>query len=177
MRVGRGLYGLRAWPDAAQVVVSPRRINPLDEEILAVPTLQYLAEIARQIGFVSAFLGGVAATFLATLVVAGAQDRSNQRIVSWAIGCAAAACVAFIVAVVANTMLAISLRPDAPASAAGPGATTKAPVMAFLSFMLGMYLLLGCVGLSGWLHGRRTGWMTAALAAIGVLLISFGTIG
>ena len=136
----------------------------------------YLAEIARQVGFISAFLGGVAATFLATLVVARPQGP-NRRIANWVIGCAAAASVAFIVAVVANTMLAISLRPDAPASAAGSGAPTKAPVMAFLSFMLGMYLLLACVGLSGWLHGRRTGWVTAALAAIGVVLISFGTIG
>jgi hypothetical protein len=138
---------------------------------------EFLAEIARQIGFISAFLGGVAATFLATLVVAGAQDRSHRRIVSWAIGCAAAACVAFIVATVATTMLAISLRPDAPVSLAGSGSPTEARLMAFLPFMAGMYLLLGCVGLSGWLHGRRTGWVTAALAAIGVLLISFGTIG
>ena len=137
----------------------------------------YLAEIARQIGFISAFLGGVAATFLATLIVAGAQDRRNQRIVSLAIGCAAAACVAFIVATIATTMLAISLRPDAPVSVAGSGSPDGARLMAFLPFMAGMYLLLGCVGLSGWLHGRRTGWMTAALAAVGVVLISFGTIG
>ena len=135
---------------------------------------EFVAEIARQVGFISAFLGGVAATFLATLVVARPHGP-HPRIASWVIGCAAAASVAFIVAVVANTMLAISLRPDAPTSAAGSGA--KAPVMAFLSFMTGMYLLLACVGLSGWLHGRRTGWVTAALAAIGVVLISFGTIG
>jgi hypothetical protein len=62
-------------------------------------------------------------------------------------------------------------------SVAGSRSPTEARLMAFLSFMLGMHLLLGCVGLSGWLHGRRTGWMTAALAAVGMLLISCGTIG
>jgi predicted NUDIX family phosphoesterase len=48
MRVGRGLYGLRAWPDAAEVEVSPRRINPLDEDILAVPAVRFLSMLADE---------------------------------------------------------------------------------------------------------------------------------
>lgn len=38
MRTGRGLYALREWADTKEVIVPPRRINPLDEDILAVPT-------------------------------------------------------------------------------------------------------------------------------------------
>jgi predicted NUDIX family phosphoesterase len=34
VRVGRGLYALRAWSDVIPVEVPPRRINPLDEDIL-----------------------------------------------------------------------------------------------------------------------------------------------
>jgi predicted NUDIX family phosphoesterase len=42
MRVGRGLYGLREWPDVPEAHVPPRRLNPLDEDILAVPTDDFL---------------------------------------------------------------------------------------------------------------------------------------
>jgi predicted NUDIX family phosphoesterase len=34
MRVGRGMYALRAWSDLTPVTVRARRINPLDEDIL-----------------------------------------------------------------------------------------------------------------------------------------------
>ena len=34
VRVGRGLYALRAWSDVLPVQVPPRRVNPLDEDIL-----------------------------------------------------------------------------------------------------------------------------------------------
>lgn len=36
MRVGRGMYALRAWSDLVPVEVPRRRINPLDEDILIV---------------------------------------------------------------------------------------------------------------------------------------------
>jgi len=36
LRIGRGLYGLRDWPDACDFQVPPRKINPLDEDILVV---------------------------------------------------------------------------------------------------------------------------------------------
>jgi predicted NUDIX family phosphoesterase len=38
IRAGRGLYALREWTDATEVIVPPRQINPLDEDILAVPS-------------------------------------------------------------------------------------------------------------------------------------------
>lgn len=34
MRVGKGLYALRVWDDLIAIEVPPRRINPLDEDIL-----------------------------------------------------------------------------------------------------------------------------------------------
>lgn len=36
-RAGSGLYGLKCWPDVQEVQVPPRKINPMNEEILAVP--------------------------------------------------------------------------------------------------------------------------------------------
>lgn len=42
LRIGRGLYGLRAWPDARSFEVKPRVINPLDEDIRVVERAQFL---------------------------------------------------------------------------------------------------------------------------------------
>jgi predicted NUDIX family phosphoesterase len=48
IRQGRGLYGLREWPDAAEVAVPPRRISPLDEDILAVPAARFLSMLGDE---------------------------------------------------------------------------------------------------------------------------------
>lgn len=48
LRVGSGLYGLREWPDTEETVVPPRRIHPLDEDILAVPSSEFLNMLARE---------------------------------------------------------------------------------------------------------------------------------
>jgi predicted NUDIX family phosphoesterase len=39
------MYGLREWPDVAEAFVPPRQINPLDEDILAIPRDQFLSEV------------------------------------------------------------------------------------------------------------------------------------
>ncbi|HEX8127253.1 MAG TPA: hypothetical protein VF548_16885 [Allosphingosinicella sp.] len=128
----------------------------------------YLAEIARQIGFIAAFLGGVSATFMVGLL---ALPSSKERIAGRAILCAAAASIAFVVAVMATTMLVVALHPDAPAGAAehaGPGRA-----IGLLAFLAGIYLLLTSLALAGFLRSGRTGWATTALlAAAGGALVA-----
>lgn len=126
---------------------------------------EYLAEIARQIGALSAFLGGFAAAFFATLLALG----SPRRTASWAIASAAFAAVAFVVAVVASTKLVIVLHPLAPANA-GPGGAAR--TLMALGFVLGTYALLLSIGLSGWLRSRRMGLVTSALAVGAALLVT-----
>ena len=127
----------------------------------------YLAEIARQIGFIAAFLGGVSATFMVGLL---ALPSSKERLAGRAILCAAAASVAFIVAVMATTMLVVALHPDAPAGAAGHAGRGRA--IGLLAFLAGIYLLLTSLALAGFLRSRRTGWATTALAAAGGVLVA-----
>lgn len=131
----------------------------------------YLAEIARQIGFIGAFLGGVSASFIVALIAL----PERRRVSGWAVACAAAAAVAFIVSVVATTMLVVTLHPDAPAGMARH--VGRGRVVSLLSFMAGIYLLLGCVGLSGWLRSPRMGRATAALAAAGAVLVTVSIVG
>jgi hypothetical protein len=95
----------------------------------------------------------------------------------WAIACAATASVAFIVAVVASTMLVMALHPHAPANVATGFNVDQGRVLAFLPFALGMYLLLACLGLAGWIRSRRTGRITGVVVVIGMLLITLVVAG
>lgn len=126
----------------------------------------YLSDIAAQTGGLSAFLGGFAATFLGTLLAI----RARGRIGSIAIGCAAVSSIAFIVAVVGSTAVVAGLHPEGPRA----GATNMGgpQVVMTLAFLLGLYALLGAIGLSGWTRSRAAGLSTGIAAAIGVLLVT-----
>ncbi len=127
----------------------------------------YLSALAVQIGSLSAFLGGFAATFLGTLLAI----RTEGKLASWCIGFAVSSSVAFIVTVVASTALVALLHPDAP-SAAGAAATGQARVLLVLSFLLGLYTLLVSLALSGWTRSRGTGLTTSIVAAVGIILVT-----
>ena len=66
---------------------------------------EYLAEIGRQIAFLSAFLGGFAASFLSILL----QPQNPRRYVGWAAGAAAISSASFILAVISGTAVALVL--------------------------------------------------------------------
>ena len=127
---------------------------------------EYLAEMARQVGFVSAFLGALAAGFLVTLLTL----QSPRRIVSATIVAAAAAAVAFIVSVIGSFAMVATLHPNAPAGVAAAANREEARLLAFVPFMSGLALLLLCLGLSGWIRSRQTGWATSGLALLGAFL-------
>jgi hypothetical protein len=156
-------------------VASGSRVRPVDgreeEEALEQLAPTYLAEIARQIGFISAFLGGVSATFMVALLALPSTGRTAGR----AIVCAAAASVAFIVAVMATTMLVVALHPDAPAGAADKAGLGR--TLGLLAFMAGIYLLLASLALAGFLRSRRTGWATTGLAVAGGALVALTVVG
>jgi hypothetical protein len=126
----------------------------------------YLAALAGQIGSLSAFLGGFAATFLALLLTIEREDRVSAA----AIGCAAGASALFIAAVVACTGLTAMLHPDAPRRVAGAGTALAQGVMTG-AFGLGTLLLLAALALSGWTRSRRIGRITTAAGGAGALLV------
>jgi hypothetical protein len=126
----------------------------------------YLAALAGQIGSLSAFLGGFAATFLALLLTMERDDRLGEA----AIGCAAGASALFVAAVVACTGLTAMLHPEAPARVAGASTALARGVMTG-AFGLGTLLLLAALGLSGWMRSRRLGRITSAASGAGALLV------
>lgn len=133
----------------------------------------YLAEMARQVAFISAFLGGFAATFLATLLVANPTRKSAD----WSIGCSAVAASCFVVAVIASVTQTVVLHPDAPANVTAGSSIDTARIVGTLGFGFGVYALLGSVGVSGWIRSRRMGLVTSVAAGAGAILVSWALVG
>lgn len=134
---------------------------------------EYLAEIARQFSFLSAFLGGFAATFFVTLLVADSPKRST----GWSLGCAAFAASSFVVAAVSFVMITVVLNPEVPANVSSGSSIDHARVVGILGFGLGVYALLASVGISGWIRSRRLGLVTSASAGVGLILVSWAFVG
>lgn len=133
----------------------------------------YLAQIASQMGFLSAFLGGVAATLLALLL----NDQPGRKLVTWAVGVTAVSAVAFVIAVMASTMLVTVLHPDAPAYLVREDSIVRARAFGTLSFVLGLYFLLISIGLCGWIRSRAAGIATSLAAAVGVAMVTWAVTG
>lgn len=129
---------------------------------------EYLGEIGRQIAFLSAFLGGFAATFLGILL----QSSSDRRHVGWAAGAAAIASASFVVAVIAGTIVALVVHPDAPANIAKPTFLPQVRGVIFVTFAVGIYGILLSLGLSGWIRSRALGIITSATALLAAILVS-----
>ena len=127
---------------------------------------EYVGELARQFLAASAFLGGVAATFLAQMLALNLP----RRVVTGCILSSTAAAVAFVVSVLGATMVIAITHPLAPSGLRASDQLDGARVLAFGPFLLGVYLLLLTLGLAGWIRSRRMGWATTALAALGAFL-------
>lgn len=129
----------------------------------------YLAALAGQIGSLSAFLGGFAATYLGTLLALGQKGRAA----GWAIGAAVLSSVAFIVTVVASTMLVAAFNENAPPIIATALPVGGARVLMSLTFVTGLYALLFSLACSGWPRSRRTGWTTSIVGGTGMVLVTW----
>lgn len=133
----------------------------------------YLIEIARQFAFLSAFLGGFAATFLATLLFVG----SSKRIADWVVGSAATAACSFVVGVIASVMLTIVLHPDVPANVSRGSSVETARVVSSLGFGIGVLALLVSIGLCGWIRSSKSGISTSIVSFIGLFLVTWALAG
>lgn len=135
--------------------------------------LSYLVELAKQFSFVSAFLGGFAAAFLATLI----SQKSTGKPVKLAIHSSALAACSFIVAVSAFTMLSMVARPDTPDYVMDQSSVLRARIIGFLAFIIGNYAILFAMGTSGWLYNKRAGIYTTIFASISAILVSWMILG
>jgi hypothetical protein len=129
---------------------------------------EYLAEIGRQIAFLSAFLGGFAASFLGILL----QSQNSRRYVGWAAGAAAISSASFILAVISWTAVALVLHPGAPPGVAKPTFLPQVHSLIFVTFGIGIYGILLSLGLSGWIRSRALGIVTSIAALLSGIIVS-----
>jgi hypothetical protein len=144
---------------AAPQILLPVSMKPLNPD--------FIAEIARQLTSVSAFLGGFAATFLGILL----QSNSSRRHVGWAAGAAAVASASFMISVIAGTLVALVVNPSAPQGFATPQFLPWARQILFVSFAVGIYSNLLSLGLSGWIRSRALGLVTTIAAFVSAVVV------
>ncbi len=131
---------------------------------------KYIVAVAEQLSFVSAFLGGISATILITIVV----FVSSKKSVSWMIAASALAACSLLVAVIASWRLIILLHPELPI-AVEPLIIKILWSGMLLGYSLGFLSLLACIGLSGWLRSKRSGLITSGTALVAVVFFVLAT--
>lgn len=130
----------------------------------------YVIAVAEQLSFVSAFLGGISATILVTIVVFTSPNKS----VSWIVSASSLAACSLLVAVVASWRLSIMLHPAMPM----PVETTLIKILwagMLAGYSLGFLSLIASIGLSGWLRSRKIGLITSSIALIATLFFILAT--
>lgn len=124
----------------------------------------YVVAVAEQLSFVSAFLGGVSATILFSVIIFSSEKRS----VAWVVSTSALASCGLLVSVIAGWRLTIGLHPDLPFTP-DPDKINILWNSLIGGYSIGVNSLLVCIGLSGWIRSRRTGLITATIASFAIL--------
>ena len=124
----------------------------------------YVVAVAEQISFVSAFLGGVAATIMFTVIIFSSDKRSVALLVATS---ALAAC-SLLVSVIAGWRLTIGLHPDLPFTP-DPAKIRILWNSLIAGYGLGVNSLIASIGLSGWIRSRRSGYITSFIASIAII--------
>ena len=130
----------------------------------------YIIAVAEQLSFVSAFLGGISATILVTIVV----FASTKKSVNWIVSSSAIAACSLLIAVVASWRLLIILNPEFPMPV-DQGIVKILWIGMLVGYSLGFLSLLASIGLSGWIRSKKDGIITSAIAIVAMLFFLFAT--
>lgn len=120
-----------------------------------------MAELFRELAFITAILGGFAITFLSVLLTASAADR----MVDWIVAVTTAAAICFVLSALGATFAAVVASWADPL----PGEVESLHIPLSLLFLGGTILLFFMLGMSGWIRSRSLGIATTVIAAIGLV--------
>ena len=133
---------------------------------------EYVTELYRQTAFLSAVLGGFAVAFIGALLTLTSENKAISRTI-WI---SAFAATFLIVATFTSTVVLLDItRLDITSFnfADWPNGLIRSKLIADYAFLAGTYALLIAIGFSGKIRDKKTGIVTATLASIGLLLLSF----
>ena len=136
---------------------------------------EIIADIFRQLAFISALVGGFAFAFVGVLLVAPIQSR----IVNWTAGVSMAASSGLVICALgwslgASVVLAGASMEAGAAKSALSASLNSMNLRLSLAFTVSILLFFTCLGLSGWIRSRNLGIAStciAVLAAIATLLV------
>src|ERR1043165_3995350 len=135
------------------------------------PRIEIMAELFRQLAFISALIGGFSLTFLVQLLVA----HRERRITDWTIGFSIAATAGLILCAVGWTLGAVAIIDPAQAETMRASGTLNHLHMRLSAgFVLSLLLFLVSLGLCGWIRSRVMGIVSSTIAlaaAAGMFLI------
>ena len=121
--------------------------------------------MADQLSFVCAFLGGVSATILISVVLFSSNSKPTSLIT---ISSALAAC-GFLIAVIASWRLIIGLHPDLPFVASSATLSALWRIM-IGGYSIGVLSLIASVGVAGWIRSVKLGAITTFFSLIVVYI-------
>lgn len=122
----------------------------------------------QQLILLSAFLSGIAATFLAAVLV----FEPKKAIANWVVVLSATSACSFIVCAASSVALVNNLQ--APQEVLGDGVEILNELCKIInkaSISLGLFSLLASIGTSGWLRNKKTGITTSFMAIISIILV------
>lgn len=145
------------------------------------PKPELVAEIFRQLAFISALVGGFAFAFVGVLLVAPLQSR----VVSWTAGISMAAVAGLVVCALGwslgASVVIVGASMDAGADKSALSASLNIMHLRLsLAFVVSILLFFICLGLSGWIRSRTLGVVStciAVLATIASALVLFPFMG
>lgn len=121
-----------------------------------------LVERTQQLILLSAFLGGFSATFLAAILTIEAK----KKVTDWIVCISAASSCCFIVAAVTNIALVNGLQIEESLET-----LSRLKIISSLGMISGIFALLICIGLSGWIRSRKIGLVTASFSLIATIIV------
>ncbi len=137
-------------------------------------TPEALADLFRQLAFISALVGGSAFAFLGTLLTAAARSR----IVEWTAGMTLGTAAALIVCVVGWTLMASQVMLTVPKQTSGepiqfPVALNIMHGRLSLLMIVGILLFLASLSLSGWVRSRSLGIVSTVIGLLAAVALMF----
>lgn len=131
---------------------------------------ELIADIFRQLAFVSALVGGFAFASVGVLLVAPLQGR----IVSWTAGISMAASAGLVVCALGWSLGASVVLVGASMEAGAGRSSLSASLNIMhlrlsLTFVVSILLFLSSLGLSGWIRSRNLGIVSTCIAVFAAI--------
>lgn len=122
-----------------------------------------IAELFRQLAFISALIGGFSLSFLVQLLGA----HFGRRIADWTVGFSMAATAGLIVCAVGWTLSAVVIVEAGTQAEALQlsGALNQLHLRLTDGFVLSLFLFLVSLGLCGWIRSRVIGIVSTTIAS------------